>query len=376
MASKNYNNQTIVLGMSGGVDSSVCALLLKKLNYDVKGVFMQNWDEYVNSDFAGHVNEHQETCNVQKDYQDMVNTCKQLNIPYDKIDFIKDYWKDVFEYTLEQYKLGLTPNPDILCNKYIKFDKFVNYAKKKYGTEQIAMGHYANTKIIKGVKYLTLAKDQNKDQTYFLCWLNQKQLDNCIFPLGNLKKNKVKKIAKNNHLDAWQKKESTGVCFIGERKFEKFLQNYLPVKKGKFIDINTNKVIGTHNGACFYTIGQNRNLNLGGQSEKMYVVKKDIKNNIVYVSDHSHCQQYLVSQTCEIKDFNWINGKVWPKNKIKVRFRHRQKLIKANFYLINNQVDKIQLTYKPTSMVVPGQFAVFYYKKICLGGGIIDKIIK
>lgn len=362
----------VVLGMSGGVDSSVCAYLLKKQGYEVIGLFMQNWDSYLNNDFLGNVNESKQTCNVQKDFNDAKAVADKLGIKIYRVEFIQQYWDKVFKYLIEEYKKGRTPNPDVLCNKYIKFNEFIKVAKNKFYCDKIAMGHYANVKKIKDQYYLTKAIDENKDQTYFLCWLNQKQLSKTIFPIGNITKDEVRKIAHEQGLDNWNKKDSTGVCFIGERKFKYFLNNYLPIKKGKVIDIVTKKVVGEHDGITFYTLGQNKNLGLGGQKNKYFVCKKDFKKNIIYVVDQNNKEKYLSSIKCEVVKFNWINKNQKKSAKINIRFRHRQELIDGKYEIKNN---KVILTYKPTIAVAPGQFAVLYSNKKCLGGGIVDKLI-
>jgi len=297
--------QKIILGMSGGVDSSVCAYLLKSQGYDVIGLFMQNWDPYVNFDFLGQVSDDQKTCDAQKDFSDASAVAKKLNLPIYHIEFIQKYWDDVFKYVIAEYKAGNTPNPDVLCNKYIKFDAFINYAKQHFGCDKIAMGHYANIEFANNQYYLTKALDEDKDQTYFLCWLNQEQLSKVVFPIGNLKKTEVRKIAEKQNLDIWNKKDSTGICFIGERKFNEFLKNYIKVKPGKIVDIETNKTLGKHDGIMFYTIGQNRDLGLGGQQCKYFVCKKNIKNNILYVASEKTRVKYLISNYCQTKYFNW-----------------------------------------------------------------------
>lgn len=373
--SVNQKQRTkIVLGMSGGVDSSVCAHLLQEKNYDVIGLFMQNWDPYINSDFLGHVDDNKETCNAQKDFADAQQVANKLKIPIYQTEFIQKYWDKVFKYVINEYKLGNTPNPDILCNKYIKFDKFIEYAKTKFNCDKIAMGHYANVKCIKGEYFLTKAKDKDKDQTYFLCWLNQDQLSKVTFPIGNLKKPKVREIAKRQNLLNWNKKDSTGICFIGERKFHDFLLNYIKQKPGDIIDIETNKVLGKHDGIMFFTIGQSKNLGLNGLEYRYFVCNKDVDKNVLYVVSEKSKNKYLSSNYCELKSFNWINNyKRWFHKPIKVRFRHRMKLVHAKFKILN---DRVILKYKKTLGVTKGQFAVLYSGKYCIGGGIIDKIAK
>lgn len=360
----------IIVGLSGGVDSSVSAYLLKKQGYEVIGLFMNNWDSYANNDILGNINS--DKCNLAKDFDDALKVAKTLGIKLYKIEFVKKYWDKVFKYTIDEYKKGLTPNPDVLCNKYIKFDEFIKHAKKEFKTDQIAMGHYANVEYKNGKYYLKKAKDELKDQTYFLCWLNQQQLSKVIFPIGNLTKGEVREIAKKNKLNNWDKKDSTGICFIGEKKFIDFLNNYIKFKKGNIVDIETKKIIGKHKGVSFYTIGQNKNLNLSGQNDKYFVCKKDIKKNILYVVFNKNKEHFLSSTKCLVSSFNWINK---PKKEMNVyvRFRHRQKLIPAKYQIDHNK--NVILKYKKTAGVVEGQFAVLYNKKYCLGGGIIKKIL-
>lgn len=366
-------NKNVVLGLSGGVDSAVCAYLLKKSGKDVTAVFMQNWDPYVNHDFLGHYRgEDANKCNAQKDFADAKLVANKLGIKIYYTEFIQKYWDQVFKYLIKEYKKGNTPNPDILCNKYIKFDAFFQYVKANFKCDKIAMGHYARVEYKNHQYYLKKAKDQRKDQTYFLCWLNQKQLQKAIFPIGDLLKNDVRKIAHTQHLDVWNKKDSTGICFIGERKFKDFLQNYLPIKNGPMIDIISNKKIGTHQGIMFYTIGQNKTLGLSGQTDKYYVCKKDVKNNILYVVDSKHKAKYLTSNYCVLKQFNWINDpEQWAKQPIFVRFRHMGKLIPCRFQIKANH--DVVLHYENTLSVTNGQFGVLYTKTYCLGGGIISQ---
>lgn len=369
----NSNKPKIVLGMSGGVDSSVCAYLLKQQGYDVVGLFMQNWDNVVNYDIKGQVNSNQTTCDAAKDFSDAQAVAKNLNIPIHYTEFINEYWNEVFQYVINEYQNGRTPNPDILCNKYIKFDHFIQYAKNHLNCDRIAMGHYANVEYLDGEYYLTKAKDEFKDQTYFLCWLNQEQLAKVIFPLGNLNKTEVRKIAETNNFINWNKKDSTGICFIGERKFKEFLQNYIKPKKGNVIDIVSKQKVGTHEGIMFYTIGQNRSLGLGGLTTKYFVCVKDLKNNILYVCDKDHKDQYLTSTKAKLIKFNWINShpERFTKKPLQVRFRHTGKLVNCTCQIKDDQV---LINFDPTLMVVPGQFAVLYDGKYCLGGGIIDTV--
>ena len=241
----------VIVGISGGVDSSVAAYLLKKQGYEVEGLFMRNWDSLMNNDILGNPTlQNQNICPQEQDYNDAVAVCKKLDIPLHRIDFVKEYWDYVFTYFLDELKKGRTPNPDIMCNKYIKFDYFVKEAKR-LGADYIATGHYA--KMEDG--YLKRAKDSNKDQTYFLSQLNKDQLSNVLFPLGDIEKKEVRLLAKELDLITANKKDSTGICFIGERNFKNFLKNYLPAMPGDVVDIATDKKVGEHIGLMYYTIG-------------------------------------------------------------------------------------------------------------------------
>lgn len=368
------NKKTVVVGLSGGVDSAVSALLLKQQGYNVIGVFMQNWDTVVNNDIKGHLsNTNDIGCDAKQDYLDAQAVAKALDIKIYKADFIKEYWDNVFEYFIDEYKKSRTPNPDMLCNKYIKFEAFYNYAMKMFGPDYIAMGHYANTQKINEATFLTMAKDLNKDQTYFLALLKENQIKNTLFPIGNLLKDEVRLIAKENNLPIWSKKDSTGICFIGERRFTEFLTNYISNQPGNFVDIETNKIVGKHIGTMYYTIGQNKNLHLSGNKQRYFVCDKDVNKKILYVVCEQNKDKYLQSNQCTISDFNFINE--LSKNdltNLKVRFRHRQELTNVvKFYELENNI--WQLQYESTLMVTPGQYAVLYQKNICVGGGIIEK---
>jgi tRNA-specific 2-thiouridylase len=358
--------------MSGGVDSSVCAYLLKKQGYEVIGVFMQNWDSYLNNDIKGHLKADTKQCNAQKDFQTAKLVANKLGIKIYRTEFINKYWNKVFCYLINEYKGGRTPNPDILCNKYIKFDEFIKHAQEHFQCKNIAMGHYANVLHKKNHFYLTKAKDKDKDQTYFLCWLTEEQLQHTTFPLGNLLKSKVRAIAKNIGLENWSKKDSTGICFIGERNFKDFLSNYLSYKRGKIIDVTTKAIIGYHDGVAFFTYGQNKGMNLSGCAQRYFVCGKDLKKNILYVCTENSKNKYLATTKCSLTKFNWINGIPKSKN-VFIRFRHRQKLIKGTFDYFGKDIN---LNYPQTLAITPGQFAVLYQGKICLGGGIVDKISK
>ena len=356
----------VIVGISGGVDSSVAALLLKKQGYEVEGLFMRNWDSSLNNDVLGNPNINKvNICPQEQDYNDALEVCKKLNIKLHRIDFVKEYWDYVFKYFLDELKKGRTPNPDIMCNKYIKFDYFVKEAKR-LGADYIATGHYA--KIENG--YLKKSFDTNKDQTYFLSQLSKKQLENVLFPLGDIDKNEVREIAKKEGLITANKKDSTGICFIGERNFKKFLENYLPAMPGEVIDIDTNEIIGKHNGLMYYTIGQRRGLDIGGNKDKMFVVGKNLDKNVLYVSFGDN--DYLYSTSCIVDNLNF-NCDLKP-TKCSAKFRYRQEDIDVEVEYLNNE--EILVKYDKVKAVTPGQACVLYSDDICIGGGIIKEVRK
>ena len=367
-------SKKVVIGLSGGVDSAVSAYLLKQQGYDVIAVFMENWDDFLNHDVLGHKLVYENKgCSNKQDFIDASNVANFLKIPIYKVNFVKQYWNDVFLTFLEEYQKGVTPNPDILCNKFIKFGIFKKYVMQQFKADYIATGHYASTYVDENnLAHLMKAKDENKDQTYFLCDLSNEQLKNVIFPLANLYKTEVRKIAQEINLPVWNKKDSTGICFIGERHFSLFLENYLPTKTGNITDIKTNKIVGTHQGIAFYTIGQRSGLNLGGFHTKYFVCKKDIKKNILYVASIEDEKHYLFHKFVYIKSLNKINIHDWNNLDLFVRFRHRQKLIKSKVIkddLNNNLIIECE---SEVRAITPGQYAVFYLNDECIGGGIID----
>ena len=363
----------ILVGLSGGVDSAVAAYLLKKQGYDVTACFMRNWDALANNDFLGNPTINNSQCPQEADYDDAVKVAKKLDIPLLRIDFVKEYWDDVFSYLIKEYEAGRTPNPDIFCNKYIKFDAFLKFALEK-GFDLIAMGHYAKRVDENGISYLYKSYDTNKDQTYFLSQISQRQLSYSLFPIGDIDKVEVRKIAHELDLEIADKKDSTGVCFIGERNFKQFLKNYIPTKKGNIVDIESKKIIGTHDGVMYYTIGQRRGLGIGGlqefASKGWFVAKKDIKNNILYVASGEE-NEYLYSDCCVVTNLNFISYKPKDYSHINVKFRYRQKDNPVIIHYIDDE--NIELIYdEPYKSVTPGQAAVFYDGDICLGGGLID----
>lgn len=356
----------VVIGMSGGVDSSVAAYILKEQGYEVIGLFMRNWDASINNDIKGNPTLNNNICPQEQDYNDAIEVCKKLDIELHRIDFVKEYWDYVFEYFLDELKKGRTPNPDIMCNKYIKFDLFIKEAKR-LGAECIATGHYAKIKDGK----LLRAIDDNKDQTYFLSQLTKEQLSNVLFPIGDMKKDEVRKIANKLGLNTANKKDSTGICFIGERNFKQFLENYLPNKPGDIVNIDNNEIIGKHTGLMYYTIGQRRGIDIGGSDYRMFVVGKDLNKNILYVAIGED-NKYLYSDSCIIDQVNF-NSDIKP-NKCTAKFRYRQKDYPVELvYLDNNE---ILVKYDDIKSVTPGQACVFYLDELCLGGGIIKEVRK
>lgn len=358
--------KTVVIGMSGGVDSSVAALLLKEQGYNVVGLFMRNWDSTINNDYLGNPNLDNDICPQEEDYNDAKRVCDKLSIPLHRVDFVKEYWDNVFTYFLEELQKGRTPNPDVMCNKYIKFDLFIEEAKK-LGADYVATGHYA--RIIDGK--LARAVDLNKDQSYFLAYVGKDKFQNVLFPIGELEKPEVRKLAEENGLVTASKKDSTGICFIGERNFTKFLENYLPNQPGKIVNIETKEEVGDHVGLMYYTLGQRRGLNLGGNHDKSYVVEKDLENNILYVATGDE-NNYLYSNKAIIEGFNFLTDD--RPLTCTCKFRYRQKDIPIQVkYLEDNM---LELTYDKAKAVTPGQFCVLYSGEICLGGGIIKEIYK
>ena len=356
----------VVVGISGGVDSSVAALLLKNQGYEVIGLFMRNWDTSVNGDILGNPDLNNDICPQEQDYNDAKSVCDKLGIELHRIDFVKEYWDYVFTYFLDELKKGRTPNPDIMCNKYIKFDYFIKEAKR-LGADYVATGHYA--KIENG--RLKRCKDQNKDQTYFLSQLSEKQLENILFPLGDIDKSEVRKLAEEYDLVTAHKKDSTGICFIGERNFRGFLENYLPNQPGNIVNIDTNEVIGKHVGLMYYTIGQRRGLDVGGTDDRMFVVGKNLKDNVLYVAIGED-NPYLYSDSCTLDTVNF-NCDSRPTS-CTAKFRYRAQDYPVTLEYLDN--GEIRVNYDNIKAVTPGQACVFYDGEYCIGGGIIKDIYK
>lgn len=360
---KDKKDIKVVVGMSGGVDSSVSALLLKEQGYNVIGIFMKNWDETT----------EEGVCTSEEDYNDVRAVCDQIGIPYYTVTFVKEYWDRVFTYFLDEYKKGRTPNPDVMCNKEIKFKAFLDHAMK-IGADYIAMGHYAQVKKIGNEYALIRGKDNNKDQTYFLCELTQKQLAKTMFPIGHLDKREVREIAEKAGLKTASKKDSTGVCFIGERNFKEFLSNYLPAKPGQIKSLE-GKVVGKHYGLMNYTLGQRKGLGIGGAGEPWFVVDKDLKSNILYVVQGENHPERL-SYGLIAKDINWI-ANIEDKKEISctAKFRYRQSDQKIKVKILEDD-SALVIFDVPQKSITPGQAIVFYDNEKCLGGGFIDLYFK
>ncbi len=364
----------VILGLSGGVDSSVALKVLMDEGYQVEAMFMRNWDSATNNDILGNPDLDNDVCPQEVDYQDAYKVAEKLGATLHRVDFIDEYWNTVFNYFLNEYKHGRTPNPDIMCNKYIKFNAFLKKAEE-LGAEYIAMGHYARVEHTPEMSYLLRGVDDNKDQTYFLCMLTQAQLKKALFPIGHLTKPEVREIAITNDLATATKKDSTGICFIGERNFKNFLMNYLPAQPGKMVTVD-GKVIGNHDGLMYYTIGQRKGLGIGGsneyKSEAWFVCGKDLERNELIVGQ-GHDSIYLESNWCTATDANWISYKPVAGNKYTAKFRYRQKDIDVTIeYKENNEI--IVRYPSMCRAVTPGQAVVIYDGEICLGGAIIDKV--
>ncbi len=356
--------ERIVVGMSGGVDSSVAALLLKRQGYDVVGVFMKNWDE---KDENG-------TCTAAEDWNDVQDVCARIDIPCYSVNFEKEYYDRVFAYFLEEYRLGRTPNPDVLCNREIKFKAFLDYAMK-LGATHMATGHFVKKDVRDGHTVLLRGDDPAKDQSYFLYMLKERQLERALFPVGGLTKGQVRAIAQENGLSTFKKKDSTGVCFIGERNFRRFLQGFLPMQPG---DMRTEdgKKVGEHIGLAYYTLGQRRGLGIGGSGDgrRWFVIDKDLQNNVLVVAQGEDSPR-LYSRYILASQPTWVAGEAPARQgepmRLTARFRYRQPdqpvtvTLRGGELLI--EADELQRA------VTPGQSVVLYQGDVCLGGGIAEK---
>jgi len=360
---KKPEDTRVVVGMSGGVDSSVAAYLLKQQGYDVIGVFMKNWDD---TDEFG-------VCTATEDYEDVIRVCNQIGIPYYAVNFEKEYWDKVFTYFLDEYKAGRTPNPDVMCNKEIKFKAFLEHALK-LGADYLATGHYAQVKFIDGEYKMLRGKDANKDQTYFLNQLSQEQISKVMFPIGHMDKKRVREIAKEAGLATATKKDSTGICFIGERNFKEFLSKYLPAQPGR-METLTGEMKGFHEGLMYYTIGQRHGLGIGGSGDPWFVVGKDLERNVLLVGQ-GYDNDALYSDAIIATNVSWVSDKEKPAQfSCTAKFRYRQPDHGVTVTLLGNNTARVEFD-EPIRAVTPGQAVVFYNGEECLGGGTIDQIFK
>lgn len=358
----------VILGLSGGVDSAVALIKLLEQGYEVETIFMRNWDSSLNNDVLGNPNDFSNVCPQEQDYLDALDVANKYNVKLHRIDFVDVYWEKVFAYFLEEYKNNRTPNPDILCNSEIKFKVFLEEAFK-LKADYIAMGHYARVVHNPEVK-LYKAFDKNKDQSYFLSQLNKTQLSKALFPLGEMTKEEVRKIARENDIKIATKKDSTGICFIGERNFKEFLKNYLKPNPG---DIKTlsGEVVGKHEGLMYHTIGQRKGLGIGGAGDAWYVVGKDIANNALLVSQ-GDTAEYLYSDRCIVNKINWLADDFKTLDCC-AKFRYRSMDVKVRIVKINE--DEFEVNYPDKAKAVtPGQAAVFYLGDELLGGGTINEV--
>jgi tRNA-specific 2-thiouridylase len=361
---KDPKHTRVIVGMSGGVDSSVTALLLKQQGYDVIGVFMKNWDD---TDENG-------VCTATLDYEDVMRVCGQIGIPHYSVNFEKEYYDKVFTYFLDEYRLGRTPNPDVMCNKEIKFKEFLDKALE-LGADYLATGHYARVVERDGEFQLLRGVDNNKDQTYFLNTLGQEPLSKAMFPIGHLPKAKVREIALEHGLATAKKKDSTGICFIGERDFRSFLKSYLPAQPGKMETLD-GEVKGQHEGLMYYTLGQRQGLGIGGSGsgEPWFVIGKDLERNVLLVgqgADHPALYSYGLFAT----DLHWISPRPKPEMlRCTAKFRYRQPDQGVTVYLEADGTCRVDFDQRQKA-VTPGQAVVFYNGEQCLGGGIIDKVL-
>ncbi|OIR15500.1 tRNA-specific 2-thiouridylase MnmA [mine drainage metagenome] len=359
---KSNHKSCVVVGMSGGVDSSVTALLLKQQGYEVIGLFMKNWEDDDDSEY----------CSSRQDLIDAVAVADTIGIPIEAVNFAKEYKDRVFSYFLREYEAGRTPNPDILCNSEIKFKAFLDHAIR-LGADAIATGHYAQVREADGSFQLLKAKDGSKDQSYFLHRLNQQQLCKAMFPLGQLLKSQVRDIAREHNLANHAKKDSTGICFIGERPFREFLNRYLPTKPGDMVTPE-NRVVGQHMGLSFYTIGQRQGLGIGGSrettGEPWFVAGKDMPNNrLIVVQGHDH--PLLLNPQLDALDMHWISGHAPDASRgYAAKTRYRQQDAACRIAL--GAADTTHFAFEEAQWAVtPGQSVVVYDGEICLGGGII-----
>lgn len=353
----------VVVGMSGGVDSAVAAALLKEQGFDVVGLFMSNWKD----------TEPDGCCTGEQDWSDVQFICGKLGIPYYSVDFSEQYMEQVFKLFVEEYRKGRTPNPDVLCNREVKFAPFVKFARE-LGADYIATGHYCRIRHdADGTNFLLRAADDNKDQTYFLNQLSNSQLDDVLFPLGDMFKPQVRECARRFGIPVADKKDSTGICFIGERKFREFLSKYIPMKRGDIVT-SDGKVVGSHDGVYYYTIGQRRGLGIGGSKdgngERWFVLDKDVAANRLIVSQGEDAVLYKPALITE--GFNFITPPPAQSFECQCRIKHRQPLQNARAYVMDNGDVRIDFDQRQRA-IAAGQYAVVYIGEVCLGGGIIAR---
>ncbi|ELV7528504.1 tRNA 2-thiouridine(34) synthase MnmA [Edwardsiella ictaluri] len=358
------SQKKVIVGMSGGVDSSVSAYLLQQQGYQVAGLFMKNWEE----------DDSDEYCSAATDLADAQAVCDRLGIELHTVNFAAEYWDNVFELFLQEYRAGRTPNPDILCNKEIKFKAFLEFAAEDLGADYIATGHYVRRRDINGTTQLLRGVDANKDQSYFLYTLSHQQVAQSLFPVGELEKPEVRRIAAQLDLATAKKKDSTGICFIGERKFREFLGRYLPAQPGKIVTVD-GETIGEHQGLMYHTLGQRKGLGIGGtkegSEEPWYVVDKDLDNNVLVVAQ-GHDHPRLFSNGLIAQQLHWVDRlPLGAPLRCTVKTRYRQADIPC---LVTPLADeRIEVRFDQlVAAVTPGQSAVFYQDEVCLGGGIIE----
>jgi tRNA-uridine 2-sulfurtransferase len=356
--------KNIIVGMSGGVDSSVTALLLLEQGHQVTGLFMKNWEE----------DDGTEYCTAMQDLADAQQACDKLGIELKTVNFAAEYWDDVFEVFLSEFKAGRTPNPDILCNKYVKFKAFLDYAIQDLGADYIATGHYARVSEKEGEYLLLKGLDPDKEQSYFLYTLKQRELAHTLFPIGHLHKKEIRQLAQQAGFDNCRKKDSTGICFIGERKFTEFLQRYLPTQPGEMRTPEGQR-IGTHQGLMYYTLGQRQGLGIGGvkdaPDEPWYVLDKDLDNNILIVGQ-GHDHPLMLHNTLEASRLDWCNNKPLTEAiECTAKTRYRQEDQPCRLESLGDDRCKA-VFHQPQRAITPGQSVVFYQGEICLGGGIIE----
>ena len=358
----------VICGMSGGVDSSVSAFILQQQGYQVEGLFMKNWEEDDDTDY----------CTAAADLADAQAVCDKLGIKLHKINFAAEYWDNVFEHFLSEYKAGRTPNPDILCNKEIKFKAFLEYAAEDLGANYIATGHYVRRRGADDKAQLLRGLDANKDQSYFLYTLSSKQVGQSLFPVGDIEKPIVRAIAEDLDLITAKKKDSTGICFIGERKFKDFLARYLPAQPGNIRTVEGD-IIGRHDGLMYHTLGQRKGLGIGGvkgaSEEAWYVVEKDLVNNELIVAQ-GHDHSALLSTGLIAQQLHWVDRQpIREPLRCTVKTRYRQTDVPCTIEPIDDESIKVIFD-EPQIAVTPGQSAVFYLDEVCLGGGIIEQQLK